>query len=223
MENQLPIKTSEDDLLERIRLRPSMFFGTRSLSGLRHFFAGYCFAYHELGIKPPDLVPDDIHDWVAYRLHFRESTLGYLNMILTHTADEAEALNRFFELLDEHRARKRSTVATIRRHPKDLKITRTSGVEIPHADEVSIVVFTNDPGFFLMNDNPACAHPRRSFFYPSLSWLREPYKPDPEFTTILDQGQFDRLGREKIDFERQLREEAEIRRLKVTDQDDKID
>jgi hypothetical protein len=218
--------SSEGNILEQIRSRPALFLGTRSLSALQHFVNGYSEARRELGLSSPNPLPPDIHDWVAYRLHFRESTSGYVNMVLKRIPDEAQALERFFELVDEHHAKSAKTVAKIRRHPEDCKIRRgrrgpngeevSRLVEIPCADEVSVVVFTDDPGFFIVNDDPSCDHPDRIEFCPSFSWLHKPYQADPDFTTVLDQQQFDRLWSESIAFARAFREEGEkiLRRAK---------
>jgi hypothetical protein len=232
MENQGSIQVIEGNILERIRLRPPMFLGKHSLSALRSFLDGYFLALHESGVEPKPPLPNDFHDWVAYRLHFRESTSGYTNMILEYTPDEAQALIRFFELFDEHQTRQAKIVAKIRCHPKDFKVRQMSkssegkildGDEIPVAEELSLVVFTNDPGFFVMNNDPSCDHPRRSTFCPSLSWLHKPYRPDPEFTTVLDQDQFDRLLREEVAFKQALSQENEIRQRKLKERKDKID
>ena len=143
------------NILERIRERPPMFLGTRTITGLWHFLYGYNFARHELGAEPSYLLPEDFHDWTAYRLHFRESTSGWRNMIFSRVPDEGEALERFFELLDEHRDRQMLVVATVRRHPQDHKVRRSVKVpggeespyvEVPCAEEISIGVFTGDPG-----------------------------------------------------------------------------
>jgi len=232
MEDQATIKVFKSNILERVRQRPTMFLGKHSLSALAHFLDGYFAAQYDLGVRPATLLPEDFHDWVAYRLHFRESTSGYVNMILKHTGDEPKALARFFELLDEHRVRKARTVARIRHHPPDCKIRRqiksldgklSPLVEIPCAEEVSIVVFTDDPGFFLVNDDPSCDYPRKSVFRPSLSWLHQPYQADPEFTTVVDQQQFDRLLQEAEAFEQARREESDVRQRKVREQQGKID
>src|ERR1700756_4226792 len=90
-----------------------MYLGTRSLSALSHFLAGYGFALHVHEIPSSHHLPGDFHEWVAYRLHFFESTSGYRNMILKRVPNESAALDRFFELLDEHHSRKPQVVARV--------------------------------------------------------------------------------------------------------------
>jgi hypothetical protein len=232
MENLEGIMIEEGNLLERIRQRPPMYLGKRSLSALSQFFAGYHQACRDIGAESPHFLPQDFHDWVAYRLHFCESTSGYTNMILKHTPDEAQALVRFFELLDEHRARKATAIATIRRHPQDYKIIWTGrlyiyggqasdGKELAQAEEALIVRFTDDPGFFVMSNDPFPNHTRPSVFYPSLSWINKPYRADREFTTVLNQEQWERLQQEEVAFEQARREEDVIRKRRVAEEQDK--
>lgn len=231
MKSPVHIKATESNLFERIRRRPAMFFGKNSLSAFRSFVDGYYYAHYQLGAEPPSLLPEDMHDWAAYRLHFHESTSGYANMILKDTPDEAQALTRFFELLDEHRARQPKLVAKIRRHPQDHEVIRAGvgpngelvrGAGVPQADEVIIVVYTDDPGFFVINGDESSDYPRRSSFCPSLSRLHKPYKPDAEFVTILNQEQFSRLLQEDIGFVHAHHEAKEARQLKLKEQQGKI-
>ncbi len=82
-----------------------MYLGSLSLSALCHFLNGYemSLQVHDIQEKPP--VPRDFREWVADRLQFSESTKSYKTMILERMPDEAMALQFFFELLDEYRAR----------------------------------------------------------------------------------------------------------------------
>jgi hypothetical protein len=232
MEGKGAIDHFESSLLERIRQRPPLFLGERSLSALRQFFSGYYFAYHELGTRAPELIPNDFHDWVAYRLQFRESTLGYAKMILERTPDEERALKMFFELLDEHGARQAKVVAKISQHPPDRRIRRMSqgpngelvdGDEATQAEQISIVIYTEAPGFFVVSGDPLVTHLREGAFCPTFSWLHKSFRPDPEFTTVLDQAQFDRLLKEEAESERKTREESEIRQRNAAKQEGKID
>ena len=152
-------------------------------------------------------------------------------MILKHTPDEAQALRRFFELFDEVQTRHAKTVAKVRRHPQNAKVRRqikypdgkiSDVEEISVAEEVSLVIYTDDPGFFVINDDSSTEYPRKSFFRPSLSWLHWPYKPDLEFTTILDQEQFDRLLCEAVVFEQVCNDEIEMHQRKLKEQGNKL-
>lgn len=147
-----------------------MYTGERTLSSVAHFLSWYLFAHTVLQVPPPSLLPPDFHDWVAYRLHFRESTMGYRNMILERFPDESLALDRFFELADAHRNRQEKVVARVQRHDSSRE---TSKIESGTGDgqsrasmteEVKIVVYTDDPGFFLVQDNQAVEDTERGQF-----------------------------------------------------------
>lgn len=69
-------------LWQAIRQRPELYLGKRSVTALRHFLCGWSTALEEYQIANDKLpLPDDIHDWVAYRLGFHKSTSGWDNMI----------------------------------------------------------------------------------------------------------------------------------------------
>lgn len=212
------METLTGNILEQIRKRPSLFLGSRSLSALHHFLVGYGLAYGQLQGRSPDLLPQDFHEWAAYRLHFRESTSGYANMILTRFPDEETALEHFFELLDEHASRRATIVAKVRSHPENLPIRKASGEPISLSSEIEIAVFTNDPGFFALNNDSSSDYPTKITFCPSLSWLRTPYKADAEFVQVFDQQRFDRLLKEQAEFDRVLQEERAERQRKLKDQ-----
>ena len=212
------IQEIRGNILEQIRQRPLTFLGERTISGLWHFLCGYSLAWSQLGAGPLDLLPEDFHDWVAYRLHFLESTSGWRNMILDRVPDEAKALERFFELLNEHHSRQARTVAIVHCHPQDCKVKQqrkypdgsfSDWSEITCAKEVRVVIFTDDPGFFIVNDAEGGCWPIGNRFYPSLSWVHTPYKADPDFLEVIDKLIFDRLLHEEVALKEQLRNERE--------------
>ncbi len=188
-----------------------MYLGERSLSYLYHFITGY--SMHRA--EAPNLLPTDFHQWVAYKLHYLESTSGYRNMILNRFPNEDEAFGRFFELLDDHRSRTPRTVARIRAHPIEPDIFRVvPGTEEKTrarvAVEVNLVTYTDDPGFFVVHEDLSADYPQRLEFIPSLSWLEVPYKPEPEFVTLLDEPEFSRLMRESEVFQKKWQEQREV-------------
>ncbi len=199
----------EGNILEQIRNRPEMFLGCRSLTALCHYLDGYERAKREAGAFNSDLLPKDFHDWVAYRLHFHEATSGFGRMILSKISDEAIALQRFFELLDEYHARKATLVARVHCHPAgfrqrqtvhDANGNLTKDEFVSCAPEVKVVVYTDDPGFFIVNDDPQSDVPGHAAFLPTLSWIHTPYRPDLEFMTILDERCYERLLSEQVAF-----------------------
>ncbi len=207
-------------LLDVIRTRTAMYTGERTLSAVCHFLDGYNFAQrvNQVPSSQQSCLPFDFHDWVAYRLHFRESTSGYRKMILKHFPDEGAALDRFFELFDEHRSRQGKVLATVRCHPSNPDVFRLEGgnwdaqVRLKVAEEVKLVVYTNDPGFFVTHEDQAAENPRRSFFCPALCWLGYPFKPEGEYLKILDQDQYTRLLQEDEEFVQRLKEDETKRK-----------
>jgi hypothetical protein len=90
-------------LLERIRACPAMWLGEWSLVRLQAFVNGFVHAAKECGADLKTL-PDDLHEWVADRSGRSYSTQGWCNTILDDCGgDDAKALSRFFELIDEYR------------------------------------------------------------------------------------------------------------------------
>ncbi|MCC9656710.1 hypothetical protein LOC70_12940 [Rhodopirellula sp. JC737] len=159
-------------MLDDVRKRPALYIGAKTLTGLFHFLGGYQFARTEHDIINNELaLPDDIHDWIAYRLHFKESTSGWHSMILSRTSDESLAFDQFFALLDEHEGR----VPCMRGKVRGVQRTYTSttnGVSIRrrYPETISLVTYTDDPGFFVYSDDRDIDFPRRPFF-PSIEWL----------------------------------------------------
>ncbi len=91
-----------DDILEKLHRRPAMYTGESTLSSIYQFLGGYRFALmlHDIPATGDPLVPPrEFNDWVAYRLHFYESTSGWCNMICARTTTDQEAIDQFFHLL----------------------------------------------------------------------------------------------------------------------------
>ena len=90
------------ELLSKIRQRPSLYLGKRSLSHLHVFLDGYTFACRQLGIPPTKQEKkfEEFQEWIEIRFN-QLSTQSWSRIILFYSEDEAAALNRFFELLEE--------------------------------------------------------------------------------------------------------------------------
>ena len=91
--------------LSLIRTRPAMYLGTHSLVRLRAFLDGCFFLAGQQGIEcgaQPDF--GGLHDWVAKRFGWYESTAGWCSIILQECGgDDSKALDCFFELVEEYR------------------------------------------------------------------------------------------------------------------------
>ncbi len=159
-------------MLDDLRQRPALYIGAKTLTGLYHFLGGYQFARIEHNVADNALsLPGDFHDWVAYRLHFNQPTSGWHSMILSKTSIESDAFDQFFALLDEHSARVPCVRAKLRGIRRSYTAT-TNGVsrQMYYPDTISLVTYTDDPGFFVYSDDTSLAFPRHPFF-PSIEWL----------------------------------------------------
>ena len=113
--------------------------------------------------------------------------------MLDACADEVTAFNRFFELLDEYTARKPKVVATF----SGLQKTYTVGSEGRERTEryptrISLIVYTDDPGFFAVSDEPGYSLPGGDEFFPSLDWFETFAGIDRSQLTVTDAKTFER-------------------------------
>jgi hypothetical protein len=178
-------------LLDLIRERPAMYLGSRTITGLGHFLGGFKYAEQIHGIEAVSQLPNDFHEWVAYRLHYYESTKGWSRMILEQTVDESAALDRFYELLDEYRARQAHVVATIQGHQREYDVWRECNgqTEVIHKlkpEKMALVAYTDDPGLFLTSEEDGEFSEKDWLFHSRVSGIAR------ELITVLDQEAFDR-------------------------------
>jgi hypothetical protein len=179
---------STKSILEDIRKRPIIYLGEKSLYAFRHFWGGYSAALMDHGIQDSTecLIPSDFHDWVAYRLHFREATSGWYRMIRHHSQNEAEAFDRFYQLLDEYHTREEHIVAkyefsfSIDGVSSDGTIAETDETRSP----LLIVTYTQDPGFFVQSAPEKYKH--LAMFYPQIEWFEFLSGADRTDLTIID-------------------------------------
>jgi hypothetical protein len=179
---------SDQSVLDKIRKRPGLYFGERSFTALWHFVCGYkqALAIHAIPYESDPLgLPRDFHDWVAYRLHFKESTSGWRNMILSTAGSEQEALDRFFTLLDEYHARTPHLVARLVDIRKSYSRSRSGITEqLQFPPSISLVTYTDDPGFFALSDTEH-EFPMKGFF-PCIDWFETFMGADRARLTIVD-------------------------------------
>jgi len=178
--------------LDAIRKRPTFFFEKRSLSGLANFILGYECALGSRRIKGGWPLPEDFNAWVAYRLHYEESTSGWKNMILGVTQSEETGFTRFFELLDEYACREAHVVARLTNYRKSIKSGPQGKKRFERYPDISLVTFTNDPGFIVIADKPGRHIFCRNRFFPSFDWFQSKLGVDPSSLTVLDRKAFDR-------------------------------
>ncbi len=94
------------ELLDRIRPKPMLYLGELSISRLWMFVEGYRYALHDQGLREVT-APSfrDFHFWARARLGQKPLSDSWANSILEACrGDEAQALGRFYDMLDEYRS-----------------------------------------------------------------------------------------------------------------------
>ncbi len=90
------------ELIQKIKRRPSMYLGRRSISNLRSCLAGYILARRELGVPQTEQEREfvEFQDWIKKRFNIT-SGQSWDSIILFYSEDEITAVDRFFELFEE--------------------------------------------------------------------------------------------------------------------------
>lgn len=90
------------ELLQNIKQRPALYLGKRSLSHLQVFLDGYTFARRQLGVEvtKEEQEFEEFQDWIEQRFN-QPDTQSWSRIISFYSEDESDALDRFFELLEE--------------------------------------------------------------------------------------------------------------------------
>jgi hypothetical protein len=90
------------DLLNKIKLRPSLYLGKRSLSHLQVFLDGYTFARRQLDIPVTEQERkfEEFQEWIEHRFN-QVDTQSWSRIILFYSEDESDALICFFDLFEE--------------------------------------------------------------------------------------------------------------------------
>lgn len=90
------------DLLQKIKQRPALYLGKRSLSHLHVFLDAYTFARRELGIETTEQERnfEDFQDWIELKFN-QTDTQSWSRIILFYSEDESDALEKFFDLFEE--------------------------------------------------------------------------------------------------------------------------
>ncbi len=98
------------ELITKIKKRPALYLGNNSISHLQVFLDGYTFARRELKVPISNEEADfeDFQEWVEQKFNLPD-TQSWAKIILFYSADERDALKRFFELFDEFVKRNSST------------------------------------------------------------------------------------------------------------------
>ncbi|MBD2448561.1 hypothetical protein H6G76_15645 [Nostoc sp. FACHB-152] len=90
------------DLIRNIQKRPAMYLGRVSISNLRTFLAGYCFARRQMEIPQTQQEQQfsEFQTWIQQKFNLN-SHQTWDQIILFFSQDEPTALEQFFKLFDE--------------------------------------------------------------------------------------------------------------------------
>lgn len=98
----MDISPKERLLLKQIRKRTPMYVGEYSLNKLGSFFEGYREALFNYDLNNQCcIIPQEFNEFVLKKYKLNPSTMGYVRAILQHVSDRKEAVEVFFNLLDE--------------------------------------------------------------------------------------------------------------------------
>jgi hypothetical protein len=89
-------------LLDKIKTRPALYLGKRSIFSLQAFLDGYTCACRQLGIPVTEQEQEfaEFQDWIEKQFN-RQSTKSWARIILFYSEDESQALDTFFELFED--------------------------------------------------------------------------------------------------------------------------
>ncbi|MFB2894124.1 hypothetical protein ACE1CI_14535 [Aerosakkonemataceae cyanobacterium BLCC-F50] len=90
------------EMLQEIKKRPGMYLGKRSISRLRSFLDGYMGAREDLGLPRTEQEQEfnGFQEWIQERFSITSSH-GWDSIILFYSADERDALEKFFVLFEK--------------------------------------------------------------------------------------------------------------------------
>jgi len=86
-------------LLKEMRGRLGMYVGSPSITLLAAFLRGYDLAVYKIRGGTLDSFLPEFREWIYQ--HFRSNQYTWEETILLHSENEADAVKRFWELLDE--------------------------------------------------------------------------------------------------------------------------
>ena len=90
------------EMLQSIKQRPGMYLGKCSITRLHSFLIGYMGARQDLGLPVTEEENefDKFQEWIQERFQIKSSH-AWNDIILFYSADEKDALNKFFELFEK--------------------------------------------------------------------------------------------------------------------------
>jgi len=133
-----------------------MYFASARISDFYAFITGYLAANvdFEVDFAEQEVPPFDyFSDWTARHYKWSESTAGWKNIILEEVGDEVQALETFFDILDEYRHHQPTKVAEARINPtfqSSLQLRRNNVLLPPDPMPLAVELFRLAKGFFYL-------------------------------------------------------------------------
>jgi hypothetical protein len=96
--------------LEKIREKPALYLGRRSLQALYFFLKGYDFSREELGIESTEeelFFYENFQEWLQSRFQV-QTVSSWAKIIQLYSIDDRDAFDNFFSLLDQFLSEKLS-------------------------------------------------------------------------------------------------------------------
>jgi hypothetical protein len=102
---------SFSDLLPEIKKRPTLYLSRYSIFDFQSFYYGYDFATNQLGLpkSEKDQEFEQFLSWLRARYKI-ETTQSWASLILFHSVDERDALDRMFDLWEKFQTCDRASV-----------------------------------------------------------------------------------------------------------------
>ncbi len=90
------------ELINKIKQRPALYLGKCSLSQLQSFLDGYTSALRQadIPVSQEEQEFEQFQEWIEVKFS-QPSTQSWSRIILFYSEDERDALESFFELLNE--------------------------------------------------------------------------------------------------------------------------
>ncbi len=100
-------------LLDKIKTRPALYLGKRSIFSLQAFLDGYTFACRQLAIPITEQEQEftEFQNWIEKQFH-HPSTKSWARIILFYSEDESQAIDTFFELFEDFLQRESLPITT---------------------------------------------------------------------------------------------------------------
>ena len=105
------------DLLPEIKKRPTLYLSRYSIFDFQSFYYGYDLARNQIGSSKTESDREFENFLISVRERYNiETTQSWASLILFHSTDERDALDRLFDLWEKYRAGRQTGATSEERH-----------------------------------------------------------------------------------------------------------